>query len=179
MNLVPRQTAELEGPALDWAVAHATKAWEWAHEWFPTMTLDATFRGVSDDTETYGCVVLLPRNPMRQDFQEFCPAREWAYGGRLIEKYGVSVLRCDDDYGVDSKGFCNNVRIPVWAAVTGQHTSCSSTEHQTHDEMYQVDVDGVVYGPTALIAACRAIVAMHFGTTMQIPEGLLNNNKDK
>lgn len=79
------KTAELTGPALDWAVAHATKAWEWAHEWFPTMTLDATFRGVSDDAKTYGCVVLLPRNPMRQDFQEFCPTREWAYGGRLIE----------------------------------------------------------------------------------------------
>ena len=80
------KTAELTGPALDWAVAHATKAWEWAHEWYPTMTLDPTFRGVSDNAPG-GAISLIPRNPMRQDSQPFTPSTDWAQGGRLIEKY--------------------------------------------------------------------------------------------
>ena len=84
------KTAELIGPALDWAVAHATKAWEWAHEWFPTMTLDPTFRGVSDNAPG-GCISLIPRNPMRQDSQPFTPSTDWAQGGRLIEKHCVNI----------------------------------------------------------------------------------------
>lgn len=82
------QTSELIGPALDWAVAHATKAWEWAHEWFPTMTLDPTFLGVSDNAPG-GHVSLVPRNPMRQESQSFKPSTDWAQGGRLIEQYGI------------------------------------------------------------------------------------------
>ncbi len=80
------KTAEFTGPALDWAVAHATKAWEWAHEWHPTMTLDPTFRGVSDNAPG-GAISLIPRNPMRQDSQPFTPSTDWAQGGRLIEKH--------------------------------------------------------------------------------------------
>ena len=78
------KTADLTGPALDWSVAHATKAWEWAHEWYPTMTLDPTFRGVSDNAPG-GHVSLIPRNPMRQDSQQFAPSTDWAQGGRLVE----------------------------------------------------------------------------------------------
>ena len=85
-EFVEVKTAELKGVALDWAVAHATKAWTWAHEWYPTMTLDPTFRGVSDNAPG-GRVRLVPNNPMRQDSQPFNPSTDWAQGGRLIEKH--------------------------------------------------------------------------------------------
>ena len=84
------QVSDLSGSALDWAVAHATKAWEWAHEWFPTMTLDPTFLGVSDNAPG-GSVSLIPRNPMRQDSQPFTPSTDWAQGGRLIEKHQIEI----------------------------------------------------------------------------------------
>lgn len=87
-EFVEVKTADLVGAALDWAVAHSTKAWTWAHEWFPTMTLDPTFRGVSDNAPG-GRVRLVPNNPMRQDSQEFSPSTDWSQGGPLIEKHQV------------------------------------------------------------------------------------------
>ncbi len=85
-DMIEVKTADLTGPALDWAVAHATKAWEWAHEWFPTMTLDPTFLRASNHL-SYGKVVLIPNNPMRQDAEFFQPSTDWAQGGRLIQKH--------------------------------------------------------------------------------------------
>lgn len=90
--MIEVKTAELSGPALDWAVAHATKAWEWAHEWFPTMTLDPTFNGIADISHN-GCVSLIPRNPMRQGFEPFTPSTDWAQGGRLIESRITALIQ--------------------------------------------------------------------------------------
>lgn len=97
-GMVEVKCGDLVGPALDWAVAHATKIWEWAHEWFPTMTLDPTFRGVSDNAPC-GHVRIIARNPMRQESQDFCPSTDWAQGGRLIEREQIE-LEWD---GVDGK----------------------------------------------------------------------------
>lgn len=130
------RTVELTGPALDWAVAHATKAWEWAHEWYPTMTLDPTFRGVSDNAPC-GSVSLVPRNPMRQDSQPFTPSTDWAQGGRLFDGR-VTAL--------------NQTGAELWWAHAGER---------------------LAYGPTPLIAVCRAIAASGLGDTVQIPAGLM------
>jgi hypothetical protein len=81
--------AELEGVALAQAVADATKAWEIAHEWFPTMTLDPKF--IRAEIRNGYCV-LVPRNPMRQDPQVFDPTADWSQCGPLIERYRVDVL---------------------------------------------------------------------------------------
>lgn len=82
------KTSELKGAALDWAVAHATKAWEFAHKWYPTMTLDPTFTGVRDYAID-GMIYLVPRNAFRQDPQPFNPSRWWEHGGRLIDEHCV------------------------------------------------------------------------------------------
>lgn len=94
--LVEVNTADLIGPALDWAVAHATKAWEWAHDWFPTMTLDPTFRGVSDSASD-GHVNLVPNNPMRQGSEAFKPSTDWAQGGPLIASHAIGFRGYDAD----------------------------------------------------------------------------------
>lgn len=135
------KTADLAGPALDWAVAHATKAWEWAHEWFPTMTLDPTFRGVSDNAPG-GRISLVPRNPMRQDSQPFTPSTDWAQGGRLIETHAITLA----PYSMGLNG-----RPHYWVAEPWG--DCP------------LPIDGV----TPLIAACRAIVAANLGDVVQIP----------
>lgn len=136
MEMIEVKTTELIGPALDWAVAHATKAWEWAHEWFPTMTLDPTFRGVTDSAPN-GYVSLMPRNPMRQGFEAFEPSTDWAQGGRLIDKHVTALNQA------------------------GTHTWWAHSE------------DRLGNGETALIAACRAIVAAKLGDTVSVPRELM------
>lgn len=89
-EFVEVKTAELVGPALDWAVANATEAWEFAHEWFPTMTLDPRFIGIRN-VAVDGCVWLEPRNPFRQDPQPFRPSTDWAQGGPLRDEYDVGI----------------------------------------------------------------------------------------
>lgn len=93
-QFVEVKTSELVGPALDWAVAKATEAWEFAHEWFPTMTLDPCFIGIRN-VAVDGCVWLEPRNPFRQDPQPFRPSTDWAQGGPLRDNHKVDITEGD------------------------------------------------------------------------------------
>lgn len=97
---------------------------------------------------------------------------DWTQGGPIVEREGITVIRADDDYGVDSRGNCNNKRIPVWCASMGQNGTTESTEHQSHDRMYQIYQSKVVYGATPLIAAMRCFVASKLGEEVEIPEAL-------
>ena len=85
-EFVEVKVSKLTGAALDWAVADAIKAWEFAHELFPTMTLDPTFVGMKD-VAISGFAWLEPRNPFRQDPQIFNPSGSWVHAGQLLEKY--------------------------------------------------------------------------------------------
>ena len=138
-DMIEVKTADLTGPALDWAVAHATKAWEWAHEWFPTMTLDPTFLRVSNHL-SYGKVVLIPNNPMRQGAEPFQPSTDWTQGGRLIEKYLISLHWLRSGY----QACPAKLNAPTF----------------------------YIWGSTALIAACRAIVADKLGEVVSVPAEL-------
>jgi hypothetical protein len=84
---------ELEGAQLDYWVARADEVWTWAHELFPTMTLDSTFKGVELFTFEGGRTVcrLVPRNPLRQDYQIFTPSKSWEHGGPIIERKGIGI----------------------------------------------------------------------------------------
>lgn len=82
---------------------------------------------------------------------EFSPSTNWAQGGPLIEKYNVSV-NCDStEADIDSEW--------RWGAALDYHPN-SSPEHWEE-------------GKTALIAACRAIVASKFGDTVSVPAELV------
>ncbi len=98
------------------------------------------------------------------------PAQAWP----IIDREGISTIRADDDYGVDEHGFCNNVRIPVWCATKGQHGTTTSTEHQHHEEMFQICVSEVVYGPNPLIAAMRCWITSRMGDEVEIPDELVS-----
>lgn len=123
MKMVDVKTDELVGPALDWAVAHAVKAWEFAHEWFPTMTLDPTFKGIADVSYN-GCVSLIPSNPMRQGYEPFAPSTEWAQGGLLLDKYITALnqsgtetywAHCEDHLGLGPTALVTTCRAIVAA----------------------------------------------------------------
>lgn len=136
------KTSDLEGAALDWAVAQATKAWDWAHSLHPTMTLDPSFESAcirpyprGEFGSSLETCVLIPRNPMRQDPSPFCPSSEWSHGGPLISDYRVSVIYSDED----------------------------------SDPCAWTDDTAAWSGPTPLIAAMRAIVAAKLGDEIEIP----------
>lgn len=145
-QMIEVNTAELEGAALDWAVANAVKVWESAHEMFPTMTLDPTFSGVEPRPYPRGefgsmlmTCVLVPSNPFRQDPQPFCPSISWSQGGPLIDRHRISVIFHDDDS-----------RPCAWTDETAAWS-----------------------GADALICLCRAIVADKLGNTVQVPAELV------
>ena len=87
------------------------------------------------------------------------PTSNPAQAYQIISDYGISVIRVDDNYEIDSEGFCTDVRIPVWCASKNQNGVTTSTEHQSHESMFQICESEVVYGSTPLIAAMRRFVA--------------------
>ena len=87
------EAKQLTGADLDLAVA-MTGEWKTAHELFPTMTLDPTFKGahIVDHGDERVCY-LEPRNPFRQGPQEYSPSTDWRIGGQIIEREGMAVMQ--------------------------------------------------------------------------------------
>lgn len=154
------KTDNLSGTALDYAVAIALGATNFRFDTVATfwLTLD-------------GKDIALSTGWSRQ--QSYYPSSNWEQAGAIIDANSISVIRCDDDYGVDADGFCNNKRIPVWCASQGQQAYTSSSVHQHHDQMYQIFTSDVCYGPTALIAALRCFVARKLGNEVDVPKEIL------
>lgn len=75
-------------------------------------------------------------------YEPFAPHEDWAQGGPLIEQHGGSLFRCNED-------------APFWVATCGDRTS---------DRGWPIPQEG----PTALIAAMRALVASVYGDS--VPE---------
>lgn len=143
------KTTELTGLALDWAVAQLD-GWTLTHDGIqPLLERRCSMIGLS------GYVTLEADD--------------------IIDREGISVIRCDDDYGVDERGFCNNVRIPVWAACLG-HQSRGEVHGPQGDNWgttYSLDVDDVAYGATRREAAMRAWVREKRGAEVEVPAELL------
>lgn len=148
-EMIEVKVAELEGAALDWAVACAVEAWKTAHELFPTWTLDATFSGVQPMVYSDGQAIcqLVPNNPMRQDPQRYSPSTDWTQGGPLIERYKVE--------------FRFSIPSEVMASAFDGHLGV-----------------GYRLGSNHLIAAMRAIVAAELGETVQVPAELVEVRHD-
>jgi len=142
------KTNELTGHALDWVVTTIEAEREgWHKQW----VLDRLAKG----------------DVFNHKYSEY-----WDYGGPIIEREQITVIRCDDDYGTDSEGFCNNKRIPVWGATIGQHQTNTCYEGEHFPPQYELDESSIVYGPTPLISAMRCYVASKLGDeiAIEIPE---------
>ncbi len=153
------KTTELTGAALDWAVATALNA---AHA-EEHRAVKVMHRWVQRENE----VGSVPR------YHWFSPSTDPADSWPIIDREGISIVRCDDDYGEDAEGFTTSERIPVWGACIGYHSDTTSTEHTGHEAMYQLPSVDMLYGPTALIAAMRCFVAWVFGDEIEVPDELL------
>jgi hypothetical protein len=103
------------------------------------------------------------------------PSEGWAQGGPIIEREGISVLRCEDEYRVDKKGFTTSERIPVWGAVTGQNgfDTVYGSQGDNWGEAIILDPEYLAYGPSPLIAAMRCYVASKLGAEVEVPDELV------
>lgn len=146
------QTKDLAGAALDWAVAKCE-----GYEAEPQSD-EGFWLEHATSTPTY--------------LHNYTPSTDWAQGGPIIEREGITLVRIDDTYGRDERGFCNNVRIPVWAATTGEHGEQSQYEGECYEPQYEVSVDGSHKGPTPLIAAMRCFCASKLGSEIGVPAEL-------
>lgn len=72
--------------------AEAAEVWKIAHEWYPTMTLDATFKGV--EIRGDACY-LVPTNPMRQDPKIYQPLHDDTQAMALVKKFTLHISRSD------------------------------------------------------------------------------------
>lgn len=88
---------------------------------------------------------------------------DWVKGGLILERENISIVSCNERYSSSD----------AWAAERGKNDPHSSTEHQSHDPMYQFWIDQLFYGPTPLIAAMRCYVASKLGVEVDVPDGLV------
>lgn len=161
------KTADLTGPALDWAVALAEKL-------NPRFLKEEEAYNADVLTNTLKrgdyVVVLRPNNrltPLGQydGYNDgvcwknvFSPSTDYNQGGPIIEQEGIEITLCNDLYFPkgNEKG---DYYEPYWQAVIDLREGDVMVERQ--------------YGPTPLIAAMRCYVASKIGNEVDIPEELL------
>ena|SRR5690554_1138318 len=112
------KTSELEGAALDWAVAKAASVDVYANPHWGPVTKD-------------GC------SPYR-------PSTDWSQGGPLIDRYLI-------EFRTQAKG----CKVLAWAA------------HEPRPSE----------GPSHLVAACRAVVKIEIGDTIDVPDELMEGER--
>ncbi len=115
------KASELQGAALDWAAAKAegftpTQAW------------------------TYGEVAIWKGRAYK-----YAPSTDWAQGGSIIEREGISLRR----------GFADDGGFEGWVA-----------------QLWAQDTTVFEDGPTPLIAAMRCYVASKLGDEIDVPSEL-------
>lgn len=121
------KTRLLNGAALDWAVAKCLE------------------HRVETDFGTY-IRVYLP-DPKQSGYTlAFCPSRDWAHGGPIIEREKISI---EFLYGADDAGG------DIWIATRQERPGIAEET-----------------GTTALVAAMRCYVASQLGDEIDVPEEL-------
>ena len=162
MTTTTIKTADLTGAALDYAVAMAG-AWKHAHEHFPTMTLDSTFKGYRAFRFEGGRVVcqLVPNNPFRQDHVIYEPSASWEIAGPIIER---------EQIGIGSPGS----RVHRNG---GQNAGWGASGHWTATT-WVAGVNGrrsIAFHETSpLVAAMRCYVQHKLGDSVDIPQELMS-----
>lgn len=145
------KTSELTGAALDWAVVIALG-----------YEIDEHKCAVKDGVAEF-------------NLDCFSPSEVWSQGGPIIEREGISVIKLESGYGVDSKGFTTSKRILVFGAVIGDYFECGFDRNsygESFDEIYYIGTETVTTGLTPLIAAMRCFVASRLGDEVNVPEEL-------
>ncbi len=155
------KVSELEGAALDWAVAKCEG-----------------YTNLRPNPHAFNRALIMtpPRKEHSPDY--LCNlnySSEWALGGPIIESANITVIRANDDYEKDAQGFTTLKRVPVWFAERDQcvgHSLYTSYEGENMEPTFLIGEGGGYYGPSPLIAAMRCYVSAELGDEVEIPEEL-------
>lgn len=137
------KTSELTGPALDWAVAECDE--------LPLKLDPMGFRSEAPEAVQSGwwvwpgpCAMIIGYTPVSpNDCRGYSPSTDWAQGGPIIEREGITVYFNPEDG--DGFEWCAEDRGHAW----------------------------YLEGPTPLIAAIRCYVASKLGDEVDVPEELV------
>ena len=140
------KTSELEGVALDWAVAKSVGVSVCIGVEYHTITFVPLGRPRSKHNSV--SKYYLNRATGRGETEEWRPSTDWSQCGPLIERYKLTL------YQVNGPAATVN----------------DDTGEVDYDGRKMVCADG----ETILIAAMRAIVASELGDTVDVPEELLS-----
>ncbi|KTC59087.1 phage protein NinX family protein [Pseudomonas savastanoi] len=145
-EFVEVKTADLVGKALDYATAKAAG--------IPMFEMGESWPGnaaVTEATKVNPAVICDLKRGLYLEASlrsvPWSPSTDWGQGGPLIEKHAVTLT----PFAINFGGAPSYWLVQPW------------------------DQQGLaVDGPTALVAACRAIVASVLGETVSVPKELLS-----
>lgn len=153
--------AELEGVALDWAVAQIDPMCN-GLTWEVVPGGKVGFAVISGEKTpcaflSHGSCLSERMRLNRDGVRGYSPSTDWSHGGPLIDEFSVSLISSKTQ-------FYEGIAFTATIGPFGQYIDDSLPGMIESD--YSV-------GKTPLIAACRAIVAAKFGDTVEVPEELL------
>ena len=132
------KTSELTGAALDWAVAKCERrTWEAVE----------SFISYRDDGEMNY-------------------STDWAQGGPIIEREGISTVFCSGDLGEPRSYWIATAEAQGWEWGYGPYHA------QDDEKSIQIYKATTHTGPTPLIAAMRCYIASKLGDEVEIPKEL-------
>ena len=142
------KTAELTGAALDWTVAKCEGK-----------------NGVLHDDGITRCIVIASESGVYKGIWK--PSTNWAQGGPIIEREGISPIFCDGDLGEPQSYWVATIEKQCWEWGYGPY----------HDQDEKKSIrtgykNELFKGPTPLIATMRCYVASKLGDNVEIPKEL-------
>lgn len=157
MNTKTFKVSELQGAALDWAVAKCEGMKNLRHNphrFDNRLIMDSTM----------GNVVFL------DDLQY---STDWGQGGEIIQREKITVVCAEGDYNPEKSG-TPDCYDTYWVADKGRLTASTVYGSQGDDfgTVFQVDHESIS-GSTPLIAAMRCFVAAKLGLEVEVPDEFL------
>lgn len=179
MSMVKVKTSELTGRALDYAVA-VSQGWN---------LVDLRYHGYCGDS-TNTLVLVHPWHSEERlqrlvadlEYDEEISvalylryySTEWGYGGPLIDDFQIYLRPPHNEHVNFGNGRGEWRDYPSWSATV------SGRVGTTPSKAPGLFPDGVARGsgPTALVAACRAVVLLRLGDEVEVSQGLMEVQGD-
>lgn len=93
-------------------------------------------------------------------------ADDWAMAGPIIEREGITIVRCSGDLGEPRTYWSATSEMQAW------HWGYGPFHEPDEDKSIQIYASQTIKGPTPLIAAMRCYVASKLGDDVDIPREL-------
>lgn len=145
-GMIEVKTADLIGPALDWAVSAVEGV---------KIKINLPYRAPAGNVFGVPSLECVGSTDDRGYALDWAPSTDWSQGGPLIDKYELLIE--PPVRGVEG------ISGVEWSS----RLYTDPNDHDQEFEYYEMS------GPTALVAACRVIIDAKLGETVQVPAELV------